>query len=87
MGVVVVRIHLSYELKGNQVEHRNDQSWFFSKPDSDGRNAIREISEVDLERLLVVLAHILNAVLVHWDLVALISVVSDELVELSTNPL
>ena len=60
-------------------------SWFFCKPDCKSRLLAGQVSEVDLERLLVPLTHALDAVFVYILTCLLISERLEEALELSAD--
>ena len=49
VSVVVIWVHLGNQLEPHHVKHWNDQCWLLSKPNSQRRNLVRKVSEVNLE--------------------------------------
>ena len=82
---MVVWVHLCNQLSCNNVEHGDHKSRFLSQPDGKCWYLVGQVSEVDLERLLVVLAHLFNPVLVRGHVGSLITMGPDEVVELSLD--
>ena len=85
--VLVVGVHLSDQLHRNHVEHRDDECGLLGEPDSKRGHFVRQVPEIDLEGLLVVLAHLFDTVLVRRGVVLLVAVAAHEVVELALDEL
>jgi len=81
----VVRVKLRHEVNSHQVEDGNHEGWLLSKPNSKSWLLVRQISEVNLEGLLVVLAHLHDSVFVSVLLGVLVLVGAEERLEFTLD--
>jgi len=79
MVVDVVWVDLLHDLTCDRVQDRDHVSWLFGKPNGKIGRFRSQFSKVDLERLLVLAAHVLDAVLI--DMNAFFGEASQELLE------
>jgi len=77
----VVGEHFHHKLQRHNIEHGDHLRRLLSEPDGKSWHFVGEISKVDLERLLVILAHFLDAVRVSRRVILLVAELSHEVIE------